>query len=207
MKNSKTSNQKTASRLNNDTMKQLFTEARTYSNWQDKGVAAETLRELYDLAIMGPTSMNTLPARFVFLTTPSAKQKLLPALAEGNHTKTLSAPVTVIVAHDPKFYTHLPELFPHMSGADQMFANDKPLSSITAFRNGTLQGAWLIMAARSLGLDCGPMSGFDNEKTDEIFFADNGWQSNFLVNIGYGVKEKLHDRGKRLSFDQACTLI
>jgi 3-hydroxypropanoate dehydrogenase len=194
-------------RLNNTAMDQLFTEARTYSNWQDKGVAADTLRELYDLAIMGPTSMNTLPARFVFLTTPSAKKKLLPALAEGNHVKTLSAPVTVIVAHDPKFYTHLPKLFPHASGADQMFANDETLSTTTAFRNGTLQGAWLIMAARALGLDCGPMSGFDNEKTDEIFFADNGWQSNFLVNIGYGIKEKLHGRGKRLSFDQACTLI
>ena len=194
-------------RLNHDAIKQLFTEARTYSNWQDKGVAADTLRELYNLTIMGPTSMNTLPARFVFLTTPCAKQKLLPALAEGNHTKTLAAPVTVIVAHDSKFYAHLPELFPHMPGADQMFANDEPLSSITAFRNGTLQGAWLIMAARALGLDCGPMSGFDNNKTDEIFFSDNGWQSNFLVNIGYGAKEKLHDRGRRLSFDQACTLI
>ena len=207
MKPSKTTNQKAMNRLNDEAIKQLFTEARTYSNWQDKGVAAETLRELYNLAIMGPTSMNTLPARFVFLTTPSAKQKLLPALAEGNHAKTLAAPVTVIVAHDPKFYTHLPELFPHASNADQMFANDGALSEITAFRNGTLQGAWLIMAARALGLDCGPMSGFDNDKTDEIFFADNGWQSNFLVNMGYGVKEKLHNRGKRLSFDQACSLI
>ncbi|MEH6617370.1 MAG: malonic semialdehyde reductase [Porticoccus sp.] len=193
--------------INDQAIKQLFTEARTHSCWQDKGIAADTLRQLYDLTVMGPTSMNTLPARFVFLTTPCAKQKLLPALAEGNHEKTLSAPVTVIVAHDPKFYTHLPELFPHMPGADQMFANNEPLSSETAFRNGTLQGAWLIMAARSLGLDCGPLSGFDNATADEIFFENNGWQSNFLVNIGYGVKENLHDRGKRLNFEQACMLV
>lgn len=193
--------------IDNRAIKQLFAEARTHGHWQDRGVAADRLRELYDIAVKGPTSMNTLPARFVFITTPCGKQKLLPALAEGNHEKTLSAPVTVIVAHDPKFFTHLPELFPHMPQAEQMFANNEALSSETAFRNGTLQGAWLIMAARALGLDCGPMSGFDNAKTDEIFFAENGWQSNFLVNIGYGVKEKLHERGKRLSFDQACVLV
>ena len=193
--------------LNDQAIKQLFTEARSYAYWQDKGVAADTLRQLYNLTALSPTCMNTLPARFVFLTTPCSKQKLLPALAEGNHEKTLSAPVTVIVAHDPKFYTFLPELLPHAPEANQMYINNEPLSSETAFRNGTLQGAWLMMAARALGLDCGPMSGFDNTKTDEIFFTGNGWQSNFLVNIGYGSKEKLHDRGKRLSFDQACTLV
>ena len=193
--------------INHQAIKQLFPESRTYSSWQDKGIAADTLRQIYHLTVMGPTSMNSIPARFVFLTTPCSKQKLLPALAEGNHEKTLSAPVTVIVAHDPNFYTHLPELFPHMPGADQMFANDEALSRETAFRNGTLQGAWLIMAARALGLDCGPMSGFDNAKTDEIFFSDNGWQSNFLVNIGYGTNEKIHERGKRFDFDQACILM
>ena len=191
----------------NDTIKQLFTEARTSSHWQDQGIAADTLRQLYNLAVMGPTSMNTLPARFVFLTTPSAKQKLLPALAEGNHEKTLSAPVTVIIAHDPHFYTHLDTLFPHMPNADQMFIENEPLARETAFRNGTLQGAWLIMAARALGLECGPMSGFDNAKTDEIFFAENGWLSNFLVNLGYGDREKLYPRGPRLDFDQACQIL
>lgn len=193
--------------LDNQAIKQLFTEARTHSYWQDRGIGADTLRQLYSLAVMGPTSMNTLPARFVFLTTPCAKQKLLPALAEGNHEKTSSAPVTVIVAHDPKFFTYLPELAPHIPDADQIFSTNESLSQETAFRNGTLQGAWLMMAARALGLDCGPMSGFDNAKTDEIFFADNCWQSNFLINIGYGVKEKLHQRGKRLDFDQACLLL
>lgn len=186
---------------------QLFTEARTHSYWQDRGIAAETLREIYNLTSMGPTSMNTLPARFVFLTTPAAKQQLLPALAEGNQEKTLAAPVTVIVAHDPKFYTELPELFPHMNGADQMFADNTALAEVTAFRNGTLQGAWLIMAARALGLDCGPMSGFDNAKTDEIFFGNKGWKSNFLVNLGYGIEDKLHERGKRLDIETACMLL
>lgn len=193
--------------INDHAIKQLFTEARTHSHWQDRGIAAETLRQLYDIAAMGPTSMNALPARFVFLTTPCAKQKLLPALAEGNHEKTLTAPVTVIVAHDPTFFTHLPELFPHMPDAQKMFSGNEELASETAFRNGTLQGAWLMMAARALGLDCGPMSGFNNAKTDDIFFADNGWKSNFLINLGYGAEEKLHERGRRLSFDQACRLI
>lgn len=193
--------------IDKQALSQLFTEARTHSHWQDRGIAADTLRQLYDLAVKGPTSMNTLPARFVFLTTPSAKEKLLSALAEGNHQKTLTAPVTVIVAHDPAFYTHLPQLFPHMPGAENMFANNQPLAQETAFRNGTLQGAWLIMAARALGLDCGPMSGFDNAKTDDIFFADTGWKSNFLINLGYGMDETLHKRGARLSFEQACRMI
>jgi 3-hydroxypropanoate dehydrogenase len=193
--------------IDHQAISQLFTDARTHSYWQDKGIAADTLRQLYDLAVMGPTSMNTLPARFVFLTTPHAKEKLLPALAEGNHQKTLTAPVTVIVAHDPRFYTHLPELFPHMPGAEKMFADNESLAQETAFRNGTLQGAWLIMAARTLGLDCGPMSGFDNDKTDDIFFADTGWKSNFLINLGYGIEEKLYPRGTRLSFEQACRII
>lgn len=188
-------------------IEQLFTEARTYSHWQDRGIAADTLRQLYQLAAMGPTSMNAQPGRFVFLTTPASKQRLLPALAEGNRDKTLSAPVTVIVAHDPTFYRHLPELFPHMDGAEKMFADNEELSNSTAFRNGTLQGAWLIMAARALGLDCGPMSGFDNGKIDDIFFAENGWQSNFLINLGYGDHDALYARGKRLDFEEACLLL
>jgi len=193
--------------IDQHSIEQLFTEARTYSHWQDRGIAADTLRQLYQLAAMGPTSMNAQPARFVFLTTPASKQRLLPALAEGNRDKTLAAPVTVIVAHDPTFYRHLPELFPHMDGAEKMFADNEELARVTAFRNGTLQGAWLIMAARALGLDCGPMSGFDNGKIDDIFFAENGWQSNFLINLGYGDHDALYARGKRLDFEEACLLL
>ena len=195
------------SSLNQTALQQLFTHAHTHSHWLDQGIAADTLRQLYQLTAMGPTSMNAQPGRFVFLTTPAAKQQLLPALAEGNRDKTLAAPVTVIVAHDPAFYRHLPELFPHMEGAEQMYAENDELAQSTAFRNGTLQGAWLIMAARALGLDCGPMSGFDNGKTDEIFFTENGWKSNFLVNLGYGDSQKLHPRGKRLEFEEACLLL
>lgn len=195
------------SSLNQAALKQLFTHAHTHSHWLDQGIAADTLRQLYQLAAMGPTSMNAKPGRFVFLTTPVAKQQLLPALAGGNRDKTLAAPVTVIVAHDPAFYRRLPELFPHMEGAEQMYAENDELAQNTAFRNGTLQGGWLIMAARALGLDCGPMSGFDNSKTDEIFFTENGWKSNFLVNLGYGDSQKLHPRGKRLEFEEACLLL
>lgn len=195
------------SSLNQAALKQLFTHAHTHSHWLDQGIAADTLRQLYQLAAMGPTSMNAQPGRFVFLTTPVAKQQLLPALAGGNRDKTLAAPVTVIVAHDPAFYRRLPELFPHMEGAEQMYAENDELAQNTAFRNGTLQGGWLIMAARALGLDCGPMSGFDNSKTDEIFFTENGWKSNFLVNLGYGDSQKLHPRGKRLEFEEACLLL
>lgn len=193
--------------IDQHSIEQLFTAARTYSHWQDRGIAADTLRQIYQLAAMGPTSMNAQPGRFVFLTTPAAKQRLLPALAEGNKAKTLAAPATVIVAHDPTFYRHLPQLFPHSEGADRMFASNEELAQSTAFRNGTLQGAWLIMAARALGLDCGPMSGFDNGKTDEIFFSQNGWKSNFLINMGYGDPEKLFPRGKRLDFEETCMLL
>ena len=193
--------------IDQQSIQQLFTDARTHSSWQDCGIAADTLRQLYQLAAMGPTSMNAQPARFVFLTTPAAKQRLLPALAEGNRDKTMAAPATVIVAHDPAFYRRMPELFPHFDGAEKMFADNEELAQGTAFRNGTLQGAWLIMAARALGLDCGPMSGFDNAKTDEIFFSENGWKSNFLVNLGYGDPEKLYPRGKRLDFEEACMLL
>ncbi|TNE79657.1 MAG: malonic semialdehyde reductase [Gammaproteobacteria bacterium] len=193
--------------IDQQSIQQLFTDARTHSYWQDRGIAADTLRQLYQLAAMGPTSMNAQPGRFVFITTPAAKQRLLPALAEGNRDKTMAAPATVIVAHDPAFYRRMPELFPHMEGAEQLFANNEELAQSTAFRNGTLQGAWLIMAARALGLDCGPMSGFDNAKADEIFFAESGWKSNFLINLGYGDPEKLHPRGKRLDFEESCLLL
>jgi 3-hydroxypropanoate dehydrogenase len=184
---------------------QLFRSARTQNKWQDRPVPDSTLQELYDLLKWGPTSANGMPGRFVFLRTPEAKEKLRPALSAGNLDKTLSAPVVCIVAHDLKFYDRLPYLFPH-ADARSWFAGNERLAETTAFRNGTLQGAYLIMAARSLGLDVGPMSGFDNAKVDQAFFAGTDWRSNFLVNLGYGDPSGLFDRSPRLSFDEACRL-
>jgi 3-hydroxypropanoate dehydrogenase len=183
----------------------LFAEARTHWKWSDEPVLDSTLHELYDLMKMGPTSANCSPARLVFLRTPEAKEKLKPALSSGNLEKTMSAPVTVIVAEDPKFYDKLPQLFPH-ADARAWFATSEALASETAFRNSTLQGGYLIMAARSLGLDAGPMSGFDRAKTDAAFFAASGWKSNFLINLGHGDASVLFPRSPRLSFDEACVL-
>jgi 3-hydroxypropanoate dehydrogenase len=184
---------------------QLFRSARTQNKWQNRPVPDSTLQELYDLLKWGPTSANGMPGRFVFLRTPEAKEKLRPALSAGNMDKTLSAPVVCIVAHDLKFYDKLPRLFPH-ADARSWFAGNERLAETTAFRNGTLQGAYLVMAARSLGLDTGPMSGFDNAKVDEAFFAGTDWRSNFLVNLGYGDPSGLFDRSPRLPFDEACRL-
>ncbi len=183
----------------------LFTEARTHWKWKDEPVPDSTLHELYDLMKMGPTSANCSPARLVFLRTPEAKEKLKPALSSGNLEKTMTAPVTVIVAEDPKFYEKLPQLFPH-ADARAWFATSEALAAETAFRNSTLQGAYLIIAARALGLDAGPMSGFDRAKTDAAFFAESGWKSNFLVNLGHGDGGVLFPRSPRLSFDEACVL-
>lgn len=184
---------------------QLFRTARTQNKWQDRPVPDTTLQELYDLVKWGPTSANGMPGRFVFLRTPESKEKLRPALSSGNMDKTLTAPVVCIVAHDVKFYDRLPYLFPH-ADARSWFAGSERLAETTAFRNGTLQGAYLIMAARSLGLDTGPMSGFDNAKVDAAFFAGTDWRSNFLVNLGYGDSSGLFDRSPRLGFDEACRL-
>jgi 3-hydroxypropanoate dehydrogenase len=184
----------------------LFREARTLSKWTAKQVSDEDLRALYDLLKMGPTSANCSPARFAFLRNPWSKDRLKPALSAGNLEKTMSAPVTVIVAHDPHFYDNLPRLFPH-ADAKVWFTSNPGLAEQTAFRNGSLQGAYLIMAARSLGIDAGPMSGFDNDKVDDEFFADRGWKSNFLINLGYGEPGTAHDRLPRLSFDEACLLL
>jgi len=161
----------------------LFRSARTHNKWTATPVPDAMLQALYDLLKMGPTSANSSPARFVFVRTPEAKERLRPALSAGNLEKTMAAPVTVIVAYDPRFYDELPKLFPH-ADARSWFAGNEALAEETAFRNGTLQGAYLIMAARALGLDCGPMSGFDRAKVDEAFFAGRGWKSNFLVNLG-----------------------
>ena len=183
----------------------LFTEARTHYKWTDEAVLDSTLYELYDLMKMGPTSANCSPARLVFLRTAEAKEKLKPALSAGNVDKTMTAPVTVILAEDPKFYDQLPKLFPH-ADARAWFASSEALAAETAFRNSTLQGAYLIMAARSLGLDVGAMSGFDRAKTDAAFFAESGWKSNFLLNLGHGDPSVLFPRAPRLSFDEACIL-
>jgi 3-hydroxypropanoate dehydrogenase len=161
----------------------LFKEARSHNKWHDKPVSDNTLRELYDIMKFGPTSANSSPARFVFIRTKEGKDKLAPALSSGNMEKTMSAPITAIVAYDPKFFEKLPQLFPHNQDAISWFTSNDSLAATTAFRNGTLQGAYLMIAARSLGLDVGAMSGFDNAIVDAAFFRNNGWRSNFLVTL------------------------
>jgi 3-hydroxypropanoate dehydrogenase len=184
----------------------LFREARTHNKFTDQPVTDDELRALYDILKMGPTSANCSPARFLFLRTREAKQKLAPALSSGNHDKTMASPVTAIVAYDPKFYDKLPKLFPHNPDATSWFTSNDSLSATTAFRNGTLQGGYLIIAARAVGLDIGAMSGFDNAIVDEVFLADRGWRSNFLCNIGHGDPAGLFPRSPRLEFDEACVL-
>ena len=184
----------------------LFREARTHNKWRDEPVTDETLRGLYDLLKMGPTSANSSPGRFVFLRSQAGKLRLKPALSALNVEKTMLAPVTVIVADDPRFYDHLPKLFPHVD-ARSWFAGNSALANTTAVRNGTLQGGYLILAARALGLDCGPMSGFDNDVVDREFFTHSGWKSNFLVNLGYGDPSELFPRSPRLAFDEACQIL
>ena len=184
----------------------VFLTARTANKWTDQPVTDDELRTLFDTLKMGPTSANCSPARFVFIRTPEARERLKPALSAGNTEKTMTAPVTVIVAHDPYFYNHLPKLFPH-ADARSWFTSNHDLADETAFRNGTLQGAYLILAARALGLDAGPMSGFDKAKVDSAFLYDRGWKSNFLVNLGHGDFEGVQDRLPRFAFDEACVLL
>jgi 3-hydroxypropanoate dehydrogenase len=185
----------------------LFREARTHNKWHEDTVSDETLHELYDLLKQGPTSANCSPARFLFLRTKDAKERLAPALSSGNLAKTMAAPVTVIVAYDPKFYERLPFLFPHNPDATSWFTSNESLAATTAFRNGTLQGAYLMLAARALGLDTGGMSGFDNAKVDAEFLSTRGWRSNFLVNLGNGDHSGVFARSPRLPFDEACVLL
>ncbi|GAA5180009.1 malonic semialdehyde reductase [Niveibacterium umoris] len=185
---------------------QLFNHARTHSAWLDKPVAPQLLHTLYDLLKMAPTSANCSPARIVFVQSREAKERLKPALDEGNRAKTMAAPVTAIVAHDLRFYDQLGYLYPHADAKAWFEGNEEKIGT-TAFRNGTLQGAYLIAAARALGLDCGPMSGFNNDMVDELFFAGTACKSNFLVNLGYGDVSKLHPRSPRLAFDQACKIV
>jgi 3-hydroxypropanoate dehydrogenase len=183
----------------------LFREARTYNRFEDRPVDPELLRQVYDLARMAPTSANCQPMRLVFVVSPEAKEKLKPALSSGNRDKTLAAPVTAIVAYDLRFYDELPRLF-HDQGARSWFTSSEAHAERTAFRNGSLQGAYFILAARALGLDCGPMSGFDNAKVDAAFFPDGRYRSNFLINLGYGDRSSLFPRNPRLAFDEACRI-
>lgn len=205
--------------LGGEVLDTLFRHARTHSAWLDKPVSDDTLRQLYDLMKWGPTSANCCPARILFLRTPEAKQRLLPALAPGNVDKTMTAPVTAIIGYDGKFYEKLPKLFPHVD-ARAWFADTPELAEITARRNSSLQGAYFIIAARALGLDCGPMSGFDQAKVDHEFFPGTGRidfdyeyfpeshiKTNFLCNLGYGDPAKLPPRSPRLDFDEACKLL
>ncbi|GAC1485235.1 MAG: malonic semialdehyde reductase [Acetobacteraceae bacterium] len=192
--------------LDGTSLDQIFRTARTHYTWQDRPVSDDDLRQVFDLLELGPTSANCSPARFLFLRTPAAKERLRPALSAGNVEKTMAAPVVAIVAHDPRFYEDLPRLYPP-ADARSWFAGNDTLAAETAFRNGTLQGGYLIIAARAAGLDCGPMSGFDNARVDAEFLGETGWKSNFLVNIGHGDPAKLHPRAPRLAFDEACRLL
>lgn len=185
----------------------LFNKARSYSKWLDKDVSVEQIKAIYDLLKMGPTSANQQPGRFVWCKSKEAKQRLAAHVMEGNKDKVLSAPVCVIIAHDLDFHEHLPWLFPH-TDAKSWFEGDEEARAISALRNSSLQGAYLIMAARALGLDCGPMSGFDNAAVDADFFADQPrWRSNFICSIGYGDPASLHECSPRPEFDRFNRLI
>ena len=192
--------------ISDDARNQIFRQARTHSAWLPKRVPVEKLHEAYELARMGPTSANSSPARFVFLQSEAAKARLLPALAPPNVEKTKAAPVTVIVAWDTEFYEKLPQLFPH-ADMRSYFVGNQALIDETAFRNSTLQGGYFILAARAVGLDCGPMSGFDAAKVNAEFFPDGKWKANFLCNLGYGDPSKLFPRNPRLEFDEACRVL
>tara|TARA_R110001592_G_scaffold363371_2_gene685870 strand:- start:12927 stop:13580 length:654 start_codon:yes stop_codon:yes gene_type:complete len=188
-------------------LEQVFLGARTVNKFTAQEVSNELLLQLYDLMKWGPTSMNCQPGHYVAVKSPEAKKRLVPLLMQGNQDKTRAAPVTVIVATDTQFHQHMPEQFPANPGAADMFTSNPELSAATALRNSTLQGAYLMVAARMLGLDCGPMSGFDNRAVDSEFFPEGRYQSNFLVNIGYGDPSGNHPRGPRLAFEVAVDIL
>jgi 3-hydroxypropanoate dehydrogenase len=192
--------------ISQEALDQLFREARTHSTWLPEPAPVELLRKAYELARLGPTGANGSPARFVFLTTPAAKTRLKPVLAPGNIDKTMAAPVTVIIAWDTEFHEHLPRLFPQ-ADVRSYFVGNKPLIEENAFRNSSLQAAYFILAARALGLDCGPMSGFDADKLNAAFFPDGKWKVNLLCNLGYGDPSKLHSRNPRLNFEEASVIL
>ena len=192
--------------LDDKALDQLFRTARSYNGWTAQTVSETLIRAVYDLTKYGPTSANASPARFVFVTSPEAKARLLPLLSEGNRAKSAAAPVTVIIGQDLDFAEQMPRLFPHDPNARYWFSAPG-VTEATAMRNSTLQGAYLMIAARSLGLDCGPMSGFDSAGVDAEFFADTNIKANFLCNIGYGTDENLFARSPRLAFEEACQLL
>ena len=185
---------------------QLFVSARTANGFLDEPVPLALLQQVYDIAKMGATSMNAQPTRYVFLNSGKSRARLLPALMAGNVDKTKTAPVTVIVATDTRFYEHMPQVW-HGAGAKEMFAADLPMAQATATRNGTLGAAYFMIAARAVGLDCGPMSGVDLAKVNAEFFPDGRFQTNFLINLGYGDDSQLFERNPRLTFEQACTVL
>ncbi len=193
--------------LDDKALDKILRSARTHNGWLDKPVTDDQLRAIYEVAKWGPTSANSQPARFVFVRTQEGKERLRPALSAGNTEKTMSAPVTVIVAYDTQFYEHLPEHFPHDPSAIHWFKGEgkEAVAGATAVRNGTLQGAYLMIAARALGLDCGAMSGFNNAVVDENFFPDGRFKTNFLCNIGHGDESKIFARSPRMNFADACS--
>lgn len=192
--------------INDQALDIIFREARTRNGWEERDVSKTLIQAVYDLTKWGPTSANCSPARFLFLTSDEAKGRLKPHLMDGNIEKTMSAPCCVIIAHDLEFYEKLPELFPH-TDAKSWFVGNDDLIKETAFRNGTLQGAYFMIAARALGLDCGPMSGFDQGGVNKEFFDGTSYKANFLCNIGYGTDKDLFPRSPRLSFDEACQVL
>ncbi len=192
--------------VNDAVLAQLFTEARTRNGWTDRPVDPALLHRLYELTKFGPTAVNNTPARFVFVTSPEAKARLVPHMAEGNRAKTLQAPVNLIIGMDMDFPETLPALFPHAPGAKDWFA-DEAMRRESAFRNSSLQGGYLTIAARSLGLDVGPMSGFDPAGVKAEFFPDSNVEPNFIMNLGYGSDENLFPRSPRLSFDEAARIL
>lgn len=188
-------------------IKQLFSEARTFTSWQPKALDDSVLHDIYEMMKWGPTSANSCPVRILFIKSQEGKEKLIPCLSPGNVEKVKAAPVTAIIAMDEEFYNQLPKLAPHAPSFKDTFASNAKLAKETAFRNSSLQGAYFILAARAMGFDCGPMSGFNNQKVDEAFFSNTSLKSNFLCNIGYGNRDHLHPRAPRLSFDEACKIV
>ena len=193
--------------ISNDGIKQLFTEARTINTWLAQEVPDQTLHEIYDLMKWGPTSANTCPARIAFVRRGPEKEKLIAALDAGNVEKVRASPVTAIIAQDEKFYEQSPRLFPQAPDIKDFFAANPTAAATAMLRNSSLQGAYFILAVRALGLDAGPMSGFNNAKLDEIFFSGSSWKSNFICNLGYGDRSKLHPRNPRLTFEEACKIL
>ena len=195
------------SRADPATLRLILTDARTQNVWQQRDVADDLLREIYEIMKMGPTSANCCPARIVFLKSQSSRERLRPALKPNNIDKTMSAPVTAIIAHDTAFWKHAETMFPQNPGAQLTFKDNPTGSGIAAFRNGSLQGAYFLIAARAVGLDCGPMSGFDNALVDDEFFPDTTLKSNFLCNLGYGDPSKTFKRLPRFDFEEVCEIL